>query len=180
MSSSFGVGFNTDRSTSYNTNYYFSKNEINRRRDEHRKIDKEINSDIPYFIKYEDRIEKSGHVRKYFEDSVKETYFQIFIWTYEDDVIKFDLHYDMDKNEKVLSWRIQNNQFTHNLVNPEKEKDIGLKKTQNLSESIDFNWNEIAGKFKELINNTKEAKLQYFTLLEKVYSITDNHLSNNQ
>lgn len=139
--------------------------------------------DGPIFIKYNDKIEDDGSVRYFFADLGKQQYFHLFIWKSSENVERFDLHYDIIKHERVLSWNKKNKIFTNVLIAPESTKVLGIKKLQTFEDSMDFEWKEIKAKLRKriiatIINKSKYNKNIFhetIELLSFIFYIIDDY-----
>jgi hypothetical protein len=119
-----------------------------------KEIIKEENT-TSYFKLFPSRKEPSGNTRHFIGDvGFNESYFEIYLWESEYSIFKFDLYYDIQHEERVISWNKNSKRIIHSMVVPEKEKTLGMKKIQTLSDEADYNLDAILDKYDKRLNAT--------------------------
>lgn len=115
----------------------------------------------PFFVKYPTKEDESGKIRHYIGENCVEAYFELYIWEDDNIFTRFDLHYDINNNERALSWYSNNAKISHTFVSSEKEKDFGMKQNQTFEEAEDLSINSIESEFKKRLTSTlyNQAKI---------------------
>lgn len=109
------------------------------------------------FRRYPARTEDSGHVREYFADAGERQYFEIFIWVHDGAPVRFDCHYDVQGDERLVSWRADEDRIHFMSADPAKEKPLGMKKSQTLTEAQDQELQGLCDALNERIAATAAA-----------------------
>jgi hypothetical protein len=115
--------------------------------------------DKTYFRQHPVKLEDSGATRHYITDIGPEQYFEIFVWFTGKEISRYDLHYDIRKDERMLSWKIGQKDFVHAYTRPEKVRDYGFKTTQTLDGNMEFDRKSLKKKFLERYNVTKKIRI---------------------
>jgi hypothetical protein len=114
--------------------------------------------DKTYFKQHPVRKEESGAIRHYITDIGPDQHFEIFVWFTGREITRYDLHYDIRKDERMLSWKIGQKDFTHAYTRPEKLQDYGFKSAQTLDGSMEFDRKSLKRKFLDRYQVTKEIR----------------------
>jgi hypothetical protein len=118
----------------------------------------ELPADKTYFKQHPAKQEESGAIRHFITDIGPDQYFEIFVWADDGEITRYDLHYDVRKDERMLSWKIGQKDFVHAYTRPEKARDFGFKTAQTLDGSMEFDRKSLKKKFLERYAVTKSMR----------------------
>ncbi len=114
----------------------------------------EIKKSVGHFCMYAGKKEENGNIRYFIEDSGRNKFFEIFVWKKDEAITKCDIHYDVHKDEKLLSWKKTQADFTHALVNPETDNSFGMKMKQTVNGTAELDIELIRREFQLRANET--------------------------
>jgi hypothetical protein len=123
------------------------------------------------FNMYQDKMEASGHTRRFIADDGKNQYFEIFLWLEKEKIIRIDMHYDIEDDERLLSWKKDQEDLLHARVDPEKEKSPGIKQKQTIDGPADLNLEEIQKEWEPRFNETKKREKKNSKLISYLKEI---------
>ena len=113
---------------------------------------------VSSFRIFSKKLEEDGYVRFYIGDGDLDQYFELFVWVIGGVINRIDIHYDIHRNERCLTWNQNQNRLIHTFVNPEKEKDFSRKKTQTFDGTADLNLKILMDEFNDRYEKTLKIR----------------------